>query len=656
MVEARQLTACILGEGEGIRSSLEQALQQLPEWSCTITSEQTASAAEPADVVLLILSSSAADDPTISLLTASAAIGDTPIVAVLATEDEYLAANTLAAGAADFLCTENLTISVLRHAIARVVSPSRQQPDASDPKAHEKLASSHATLERWAAELEIANARLREVDDLKTKFLSEVSHEIRTPLAAIVSAAKIITKHHESKPEVVDRFGQTILSEGERLTRLINEFLDLTKIEADCVEWQDAEIDTALLCDDVIGSLSSLAMDKSIDLTFDVGEDLPCSVADHDRVIQVLANLVNNALKYTPENGTICLNVGDHDGAMLFEVKDSGPGIPEDDLGKVFDRFHQVRNTKAVGSEQRGTGLGLCICREIVEHYGGRIWVESEEGHGSSFKFTIPAATPLTPRMVKETNKERSGAVYAARVLALIGDDALSARATSLSAETGIDCRAAQTPEEAIEILCNWRADVAVVASAFIEQYGDELIEQMQAQGVAHILLYSPEIGFAYVGALESSDTIARSIASLAPGAEKVLVVEDDAEYRSLLEFQLKEAGYTVLAADNGRDGLDIIRAERPDAVLLDIIMPVLDGISVLEELQREGIDVPVAVLTGMDDSRVAVAARELGARSVFRKDSAEEAPYRTVIARIQRVFASVLPISAGREGASLSS
>ena len=206
MVEARQLTACILGDGEGIRSSLEQTLQQLPEWSCTITGEQTASAAEPADVVFLILSSSAADDPTISLLNASPAIGDTPIVAVLATEDEYLAANTLAAGAADFLCTENLTISVLRHAIARVVSPSRQQPDASDPKVHEKLASSHATLERWAAELEIANARLREVDDLKTKFLSEVSHEIRTPLAAIVSAAKIITKHHQSKPEVVDQF------------------------------------------------------------------------------------------------------------------------------------------------------------------------------------------------------------------------------------------------------------------------------------------------------------------------------------------------------------------------------------------------------------------------------------------------------------------
>jgi signal transduction histidine kinase/CheY-like chemotaxis protein len=654
MGKAKPLSACILGDDETIRAKLVQTLQQLPEWACALSDAPAMAGTPTADIVFLILSDQSAD-PASSLVDASAQIRKTPVVAVLNTDDEYLASNTLSAGAADFMCAETVDAKTLRHTIARVVAPSRQMPDTSDPRAHEKLTTSHATLERWAAELEIANARLREVDDLKTKFLSEVSHEIRTPLSAVVSAAKIITKHHHTKPEVVARFGQTILSEGERLTRLINEFLDLTKIEADCVEWQDAEINAALLCDDVIGSLSALAMDKSIDLSCEVADKLPSSIADHDRLMQVLANLGNNALKYTPENGHIQIAVSDLDGAMLFEVNDSGPGIPEEDLGRVFDRFHQVSNTKAIGSEQRGTGLGLCICREIVEHYGGRIWVESKEGSGSSFKFTIPALRANVGRQVtSEASQESTTSAYAARVLALLGDETLSERAATTSAESGIECRTAEDPEEALIALGHWRADVAIVASHFVDQYGDELIEQMQALGVAHILLYSPEIGFAYVGALESSDTIARSVEWLAPDARTVLVVEDDAQYRSLLEFQLKDAGYEVLTADNGRDGLDLIRSERPDAVLLDIIMPVLDGMSVLEELQKEEIDIPIAVLTAMDDSRMAVAARELGARAVFRKDSAEEAPCRTVIARIQRVFASVLPIAAYSRSESL--
>jgi len=502
-------------------------------------------------------------------------------------------------------------------------------------------------LERWAAELEIANARLREVDDLKTKFLSEVSHEIRTPLAAVVSAAKIITKHHATKPEVVPRFGHTILSEGERLTRLINEFLDLTKIEAGCMEWNDSQIDLDALCDDVVGGLSSLAMDKGIDISCDIAAGLAPCLADHDRLIQLLANLVNNALKYTPENGRICVSVRATDRALEFEVHDSGPGIPHEDLGKVFDRFHQVRTNKASGNAQRGTGLGLCICREIVEHYGGRIWVESTLGVGSSFKFTLPTSAPAhsTPRA--DALPDHPGQGHAARVLALLGDPELAERIARLPHDAGIEYRAVTDADEALTLLGHWRADVAVVSATFIAAHGDELVDQIQSQGVAHILVHSAQLGFAYVGALESSDAIVRSIAMLSPSATRVAIVEDDDQYRSLLEFQLREAGYEVLSAENGRSGLELIRTQRPDVVLLDIIMPILDGMSVLEALQQERIDVPVAVLTAMDDSRVALAARELGARAVFRKDSAEEAPYRTVIARIQRVLTSVLSSAA---------
>jgi signal transduction histidine kinase/CheY-like chemotaxis protein len=577
------------------------------------------------------------------------------VVVAVDTDEEHRAARALSAGAIDFLALRAIDDATMRRVVARASVCLRNGEQNGGARAHEKLASSHAMLERWAAELEIANARLREVDDLKTKFLSEVSHEIRTPLAAVVSAAKIITKHHATRPEVVERFGQTILSEGERLTRLINEFLDLTKIEAGCMEWNDSEVNLRALSDDVTGGLSSLAMDKNIELLCEVSESLPPCIADHDRLIQVLANLVNNALKYTPEHGRIRLAIRNASDAVEFEVCDSGPGIPPEDLPKVFDRFHQVRNSQTVGSNQRGTGLGLCICREIVEHYGGQIWAESTIGEGSRFKFTIPAHGEARAAARKVSAAERGGGAHAARVLALLGDDELAERVQALPSDAGIDCRAVVDAEAALALLGHWRADVAVVAAPFIERHGDELLEQIQSQGVGHILVYSPQLGFAYVGALESSDAIVRSIGAIAPRAGRVAIVEDDDQYRSLLEFQLRDAGYEVLSADNGLVGLELIRAENPDLVLLDIIMPVMDGMSVLETMQNEGIDVPVAVLTAMDDSRVAVAARELGARAVFRKDSAEEVPYRTVIARIQRVFASALPVS-GRGGAVLES
>jgi signal transduction histidine kinase/CheY-like chemotaxis protein len=507
-------------------------------------------------------------------------------------------------------------------------------------RAHDKLATSHATLERWASELEIANARLREVDDLKTKFLSEVSHEIRTPLAAVVSAARIIMKHHLTKPDVVPRFGNTILVEGDRLTRLLNEFLDLTKIEAGCVEWHDADLKIESLAEDAIAGMAAMADERGIELIADVQPDLPPIVVDRDRVIQVFNNLLMNALKYTPKGGRIVLRVAIEDDTIRFEVTDTGPGIAKEELSKVFDRFHQVRRSDDRENGRKGTGLGLCICREIVDHYGGRIWVESEVGQGSAFKFTLPRAASVRTARAPKLEKKRSA--HAVRVLVLTDDAALAERVAARHDIPDIDWTVSATPNDAIDVLSSRRTDVVVVSKAILDAQEDDLLSRVQSYGVSHVLLMSPEHGLVEAGVLESSDAIARSLAAIAPRGSRVMVVEDDDHYRGLLEFQLTEDGYEVIAFDNGRDALDAVATVAPDLAVLDLIMPGLDGLTVLERLKAIDPLLPAVVLTAMDDPSVAVAARDLGAVGVFRKDTPDAQPYRTVVARVRRVMSEM--------------
>ncbi|RMD86309.1 MAG: hypothetical protein D6815_00125 [Candidatus Dadabacteria bacterium] len=241
------------------------------------------------------------------------------------------------------------------------------------------------------AELEAEAARLRKVDELKTEFLSHVAHELRTPLTAIVSAAKILLRHHERKPEVVPRFGATIVTEGERLTRLINDVLDLVKIEAGRIEWHRERVDPWGLVQHAASTVEALAHEKGRELRVEFPHLVPPVWGDRDRLVQVLTNLLNNAIKFTNEGDTITVRAEQVEpGFCRFSVSDTGVGIPEEDLDKVFEKFHQVAGQPTEQPKNASTGLGLTICREIVEHHGGKIWVESKVGEGTTFYFTIP--------------------------------------------------------------------------------------------------------------------------------------------------------------------------------------------------------------------------------------------------------------------------
>jgi len=254
-----------------------------------------------------------------------------------------------------------------------------------------------------AKELADSNVRLRELDQLKSEFVSLVSHELRTPLTSIIGFVKLLRK---DVPRAYDaalsaagqeklrrRIGENlsiIESEGERLTRMINDFLDLSKIEAGKIEWKESDVALAEVIARALQVVSPQFADKpDVALVAEIPETLPVLRVDPDRIEQLLVNLLSNAAKFTLR-GRVALIASPGADRIQLRVEDTGVGIAEKDILRIFDKFHQVDTPPELGSKPVGTGLGLAICRQIVTHYGGSIWVESTPGHGSVFIVELP--------------------------------------------------------------------------------------------------------------------------------------------------------------------------------------------------------------------------------------------------------------------------
>ena len=242
----------------------------------------------------------------------------------------------------------------------------------------------------------------QEVEQMKTDFIATVSHELRTPLTSVLGFAKLIQKKLESTvlPEVNLEAKKTaravrqvkdnlniIVAEGERLTSLINDVLDIAKIEAGKIEWNMQPILLAEIIDRAIAATSVLAETSGLEVICDIETDLPTVIGDRDRFIQVVINLLSNAIKFT-ETGFITCRAYRQDNEVIVSVIDTGIGLAPEDLDKVFEKFQQVG--EVMTDKPKGTGLGLPICKQIIEHHGGRVWVDSQQGQGSTFSFTLP--------------------------------------------------------------------------------------------------------------------------------------------------------------------------------------------------------------------------------------------------------------------------
>jgi len=394
----------------------------------------------------------------------------------------------------------------------------------------------------------------REIDRMKTDFISTVSHELRTPLTSVLGFAKIIKKKLKETllPQIQtdDRKTQRtvrqvsenldiIVSEGERLTALINDVLDIAKIEAGRVDWNMQPLDLPELMERAIAATASLFEQKQLLLHREISADLPTVEGDRDRLMQVVINLLSNAVKFTPE-GTVSCRADQEGDRLIVSVVDSGIGIAAADQGNVFEKFRQVGDT--LTDKPQGTGLGLPICKQIVEHHGGAIWVESELGSGSTFAFSLPIQSPAAHSDNRQPETSSSSLT-----VSLPSSDSSS---DSLAPSEG---------------------------SATLDT--DGLLKRLKH----HVNLVS-----------DLPQTLPQSI----------LVVDDDENIRKLLRQELESEQYQVREANNGLEAIAQIRQSPPDLIITDVCMPELNGFEMTTLIKSDPTlkNIPIIVLSILED------------------------------------------------------
>lgn len=298
---------------------------------------------------------------------------------------EALTWAALAAGAA--------ALAVSLYLSQRVVKPVRAMTAASQRIAagdyEERVQELGADeLGQLSNSFNLMAGQLEQVENMRRQLIGDVAHELRTPLTMIKGSMEgLMDGVLPASPETF----QQIHQEAERLNRLVDDLQELSRVEAGAYEMDLHPVDLASLINTVVKRLGGQFENKGVKLTFNLPSDLPPIQADTDRIIQVLTNLVDNALRYTPEGGEVTLLASRSGGQVQVTVKDTGVGIPPEHLPHVFTRFYRIDKSRS--RQAGGSGIGLTITKHLVEAHGGRIWVESEgKGQGSAFTFTLPVA------------------------------------------------------------------------------------------------------------------------------------------------------------------------------------------------------------------------------------------------------------------------
>ena len=490
--------------------------------------------------------------------------------------------------------------------------------------AEEAVGALNAKLASTNKELELRNREVERANRLKSEFLASMSHELRTPLNAIIGFSDLLAEQTAGalSPKQ-QRFVNHIQQGARHLLALINDILDLSKVEAGRMELNRENVSVPLVLADVLTSIRPAAAAKNIPVHSSIGPDVTV-FADRIRFKQILVNLLSNAVKFTPDSGKIWVEAAERRGRLTISVSDTGLGIPIEEQEAIFDAFHQAgATTKGI---KEGTGLGLAITKRLVEEHGGRIWVESEPGKGARLSFTLPAGrTSLEDTAAGDEGPE---VVLARdRPVVLIVDDEASARellASWLEPE-GYQLITAGSSAEALAKAAEHVPDAITLNMLMPGKKGwDTLYELKKTPVTAAIpvivvtVVDEPKIGLA-LGAAEYLvkpvdkevllETVRRHIGPGSNGPAKVLVVDDEAPTCEMLKEMLESDGYIPLLAANGKQALEALGRIPVSAILLDLIMPEMDGFELLLRMKEDpGLrNIPVIVLTAKDltDSEV---------------------------------------------------
>jgi signal transduction histidine kinase/DNA-binding response OmpR family regulator len=467
-------------------------------------------------------------------------------------------------------------------------------------------------------QLEESNEALREANKHKSVFLANMSHELRTPLNAIIGFSELLTDARDGQFDDATRkrFLAQIQTSGKHLLGLINDILDLSKVEAGQMELRLNMMSVAESVDQVLKTVEPLAAKKSITLHSSVagaGEVL----ADAGKVKQMLLNLVSNALKFTPDGGTVTVGALRTQDKIEISVADTGIGIADADQRLIFQEFHQV--DQGPGRKHEGTGLGLALTRRFAMLHGGDVRLTSRVNKGSVFTLSLPIrsvpAVEAMPAGLK--NGHGSGPL----VLVVEDDPAAAELLTRQLVAAGYRTAVARTGQEALDRARELQPEAITLDIILPVMDGWEVMTRLKSDErtsaipiVVVSVVDNPELGLA-LGAIdylvkpvdptELVERLHRFNFKPVSGKDtvRVLVVDDELANRTLLTKALEPAGFTVVSAAGGREAIELAKSIRPDVVLLDLMMPEVSGFDVVEALRANEStrDTPIMVVTALN-------------------------------------------------------
>jgi len=466
-------------------------------------------------------------------------------------------------------------------------------------------------------QLEQANAALVDANKHKSVFLANMSHELRTPLNAIIGFSELLTDAREGQFDDTTRkrFLTQILTSGKHLLGLINDILDLSKVEAGQMELRLQNLSVAETVDQVVKTVEPLVAKKSLKLvsnTDGAGEVL----ADAGKLKQMLLNLVSNAIKFTPEGGTVTIDARRVADAVEFSVADTGIGIAAADQRQIFQEFHQVDH--GPGRKHEGTGLGLALTKRFALLHGGDVRVTSRVNQGSIFTLTLPARQPAAHAAEPVLEPAKNGHGGGPLVLVVEDDPAAAELLTRQLVDAGYRTQVARTGIDALDKARRLQPAAITLDIILPEVDGWEVITRLKSDeatsGIPIVVVSvvdNPELGIS-LGAIDYFvkpvdaklliNRLNRFHLERSPGQDevRVLVVDDEPANRAWLAKTLEPAGFTVVPASGGREAIQLAKSTRPDFILLDLMMPEVTGFDVVEALRADEAtrEVPIMVLT----------------------------------------------------------
>jgi PAS domain S-box-containing protein len=517
---------------------------------------------------------------------------------------------------------------------ARLYEAGKRHADELDARVNERTAELHAANERLQheiAERRRAQAEADRASRLKSEFLANMSHELRTPLNAILGFTQLI---HDGavapeSPQFTEFLGD-ILASGHHLLQLINDVLDLSKVEAGKLEFHPEPVDLGVLVAELLAIMRTTAASKSIVIANEVAPDMPAVVIDAARLKQILYNYVSNALKFTEPGGRVVVraNLVDDGSRFRLDVEDTGIGIAPEDFERLFVEFQQL--DAGVAKKHAGTGLGLALCKRLAEAQGGTVGVSSVPGKGSTFYALLPmsAGSVIAPLpcsglpgayegspvvlVVEDNARDRALLVRTLVAAGYAVDEARTgAQALAKCQERSFDAITLDLllPDASgLDVLdgirrSNRNSDVPVIVVTVVTERG-------AIGGFAvHDLLPKPLERVALLESLERARISPRR-------SGEILVVDDEPASLRLMAAALQQLGYRARCVSNGEDGIRIARAAAPAALVLDLMMPVMDGwgFRAVQMCDPHLADIPVIVLSAAGRFDVAAAAESLRA------------------------------------------